>query len=271
MRKTSGKQQKKWTRAAALWLAGVMALSLAGCGGKGGGGGIPCGADRGGRRWAAFGMRQSRSPYGIYPNNIRQVRAYDHRDGQNCILLYGGANRRMTKEYIDEVLRDFKEKDILLLQNEVNLVPYMIERAYEKGMTVVLNPSPYDKEMDGSDFQKAFQKVSMFILNEVEGEQMTGEAQPEKILLKMKSLYPESITVLTLGEQGSICQQRIYPVKAVDTTAAGDTFTGYFLSSVMEGMPAPEGLALAAKASAIAVSKSGAAASIPLRDEVERF
>ncbi len=200
------------------------------------------------------------------------------RDGQNCILLYGGANRRMTKEYIDEVLRDFKEKDILLLQNEVNLVPYMIERAYEKGMTVVLNPSPYDKEMDGSDFQKAFQKVSMFILNEVEGEQMTGEAQPEKILLKMKSLYPESITVLTLGEKGSIYQykderhqQRIYPVKAVDTTAAGDTFTGYFLSSVMEGMPAPEGLALAAKASAIAVSKSGAAASIPLRDEVERF
>ena len=81
--------------------------------------------------------------------------------------------------------------------------------------------------------------------------------------------------MLTLGGDGSVYQyqeeqyrQGIYKVKAVDTTAAGETFTGYFISSVIDGMSVPEGLALAAKASAIAVSREGATASIPLKDEV---
>ena len=81
--------------------------------------------------------------------------------------------------------------------------------------------------------------------------------------------------MLTLGEKGSVYQdgetqyhQGIFPVKAVDTTAAGDTFTGYFISSVIDGLPVPEGLELAAKASSISVSRKGAADSIPLREEV---
>lgn len=193
------------------------------------------------------------------------------KDGQNCILLYGGANRSITKEYVDEVLGSFEEGDILLLQNEVNLLDYIIDSAYERGMTVILNPSPYDSALDACDFGK----VSMFLLNEVEGAQVTGEEDPEKILEKLKTLYPDTKVVLTLGGNGSVYQykdeqyrQGIYKVKAVDTTAAGDTFTGYFISSVIEGMPVPEGLKLAAKASAIAVSREGATASIPLREEV---
>jgi len=193
------------------------------------------------------------------------------KEGQNCILLYGGANRSMTKEYVDLVLRDFHEGDILLLQNEVNLIDYMIEQASAKGMYVILNPSPYDHALDACDFGK----VSMFLLNEVEGEQVTGEKDPEKILAKIKILYPDVKTVLTLGENGAIYQykdeqyrQGIYKVNVVDTTAAGDTFTGYFISSVIDGLPAPDGLALAAKASAVAVSRKGAAVSIPFREEV---
>lgn len=193
------------------------------------------------------------------------------KDGQNCILLYGGANRSITKEYVDEVLGSFEEGDILLLQNEVNLLDYIIDSAYERGMTVVLNPSPYDSALDACDFGK----VSMFLLNEVEGAQVTGEEDPEKILEKLKTLYPDTKVVLTLGGNGSVYQykdeqyrQGIYKVKAVDTTAAGDTFTGYFISSVIDDMPVPEGLRLAAKASAIAVSREGATASIPLREEV---
>lgn len=193
------------------------------------------------------------------------------KDGQNCILLYGGANRSITKEYVDEVLGSFEEGDILLLQNEVNLLDYIIDSAYERGMTVILNPSPYDSALDACDFGK----VSMFLLNEVEGAQVTGEEDPEKILEKLKTLYPDTKVVLTLGGNGSVYQykdeqyrQGVYKVKAVDTTAAGDTFTGYFISSVIEGMPVPEGLKLAAKASAIAVSREGATASIPLREEV---
>lgn len=195
------------------------------------------------------------------------------KNGQNCILLFGGANRSMTKEYVDLVFHDFRKGDILLLQNEVNLIDYMIDRAFRKGMNVVLNPSPYDHALDTCDFQK----VSLFLLNEVEGQQITGEKDPEKILAKIKQMYPEAKTILTLGEKGSIYQhkderyrQEIYQVKAVDTTAAGDTFTGYFISSVIKGMPVPDGLALAAKASAIAVSRKGAAASIPFQEEVEK-
>ncbi|WP_333791602.1 ribokinase [Muricomes intestini] len=193
------------------------------------------------------------------------------KEGQNCILLYGGANRSITREYVDEVLGNFEKRDILLLQNEVNLLDYIIDQAYERGMMIILNPSPYDSALDGCDFSK----ISMFLLNEVEGEQITGENDAENMLEKLQAMYPKARVVLTLGGEGSVYQykeeryrQGIYKVKAVDTTAAGDTFTGYFISSVIDGVPVPEGLALAAKAAAIAVSRQGAAASIPSREEV---
>ena len=87
--------------------------------------------------------------------------------------------------------------------------------------------------------------------------------------------YPKAKIVLTLGEKGSVYQngeiqyrQEIFSVETIDTTAAGDTFTGYFISSVIDGLSVPEGLRLAAKASSIAVSRKGAADSIPFREEV---
>ena len=193
------------------------------------------------------------------------------KNGQNCILLYGGANRSITKEYVDEVLAHFEKGDILLLQNEINMLDYIIDCAYEKGMMIILNPSPYDDALDACDFGK----IAMFLLNEIEGGQVTGETQTDRILERLREIYPEAKVVLTLGGEGSVYQykeeqyrQGIYKVKAVDTTAAGDTFTGYFISSVIDKMPVQDGLALAAKASAIAVSRQGATASIPLRDEV---
>ena len=194
------------------------------------------------------------------------------KNGQNSILLFGGSNRCMTKEFADEVLGNFDKGDMILLQNEINELPYIIDAAYEKGMMIILNPSPYDSALDACDLTK----VSLFLVNEIEGEQITGEKKPEKILEKMREKYPHSSVVLTLGSEGSVYQdetgiyhQEIYKVKAVDTTAAGDTFTGYFISSIIDGKPVQEGLALAAKASSIAVSRPGAASSIPLKNEVE--
>lgn len=193
------------------------------------------------------------------------------KDGQNCILLFGGANRSITREFVDEVLAAFDEGDIILLQNEVNELAYIIDRAYEKGMMIILNPSPYDDKLKSCDMSK----VSLFLVNEIEGYQITGEKEPEKILAAVKEKYPLAKIVLTLGGDGSVYQdetgvyhQGIFRVKAVDTTAAGDTFTGYFISSIIDGMPVREGLEMAAKASAIAVSRPGATASIPLRQEV---
>ena len=193
------------------------------------------------------------------------------KDGQNSILLFGGANRRLTVDFIDEVLDNFGKGDILVLQNEVNLLDHIIDRAYERQMMIVLNPSPFDGALSKCDLSK----ISLFLLNEIEGGQISGKSDPEEILADLKKRFPEAKVVLTLGSAGSVYQfkdevyrQSIYKVKAVDTTAAGDTFTGYFISSIISGMNVRDGLSLAAKASAISVTRPGATDSIPLREEV---
>lgn len=192
-------------------------------------------------------------------------------NGQNCILLFSGANRMITKEFVDTVFSKFHKNDVILLQNEINQLDYIIDRAYKKQMMIILNPSPFDSKLDSCDLSK----VNLFLVNEIEGFQITGKKNPEEILKKMKELYPNAKVVLTLGGDGALYQdgekiycQETYKVDTVDTTAAGDTFTGYFISSVIEGIPVEEGLQLAAKAAAIAVSRSGATASIPWKNEV---
>ncbi len=193
------------------------------------------------------------------------------KNGNNSIILFGGANRCMTETFIDEVISNFESGDMIILQNEINLLDVIIDKAFAKGMKIVLNPSPYDKALDECDLKK----VSYFILNEIEGNQMTGEKEPEKILAGIHAKYPDAKIVLTLGSEGSmyfddgkIYRQGIYKVKDVDTTAAGDTFTGFFIASIIKGMKSEEALSLAAKASAIAVTKPGALDSIPTIEEV---
>lgn len=193
------------------------------------------------------------------------------RDAQNCIMLYAGANRRQERAHVDSVLEQFGEGDYLLLQNEINELAYIIDRAYERGMKVVLNPSPFDAYLKECDMSK----VTVFMMNEIEGREITGEEDPEKILKAMAKLYPYSEVVLTLGGDGAVytdyqrtVSQPIYPVKAVDTTAAGDTFTGYFIAGLLEGLPMGENLDRCARASSITVSRRGAAPSIPLLAEL---
>ncbi len=193
------------------------------------------------------------------------------KNGQNCIILYGGTNQMMTKEFMDDVLEDFAEGDYLILQNEINLLDYLIDRAYEKKMKIVLNPSPYDKKLEACDLKKIY----LFLLNEIEGEQFTGSAEPDKILDYLAKEYPQSRFVLTLGSNGSIyfdgkekIRQDIFPVKPVDTTAAGDTFTGFFLASLFRGEDVQTALRVAARAASIAVSRAGATSSIPMISEV---
>ena len=191
---------------------------------------------------------------------------------QNCILLYGGANQCLTAEYVDEVLANFGKDDVLLLQNEVNMLPYIVDKAYEKGMTIALNPSPFNEKLDAVDMGK----IGIFLLNEVEGGQITGLVEPDEVIAKLLELYPHAKIVLTLGKDGAVYAdaeqkhfQPIFPSEAVDTTAAGDTFTGYFLAGLCEGMPIPEVLRMSSMASGIAVSRKGAVPSIPWRSEVE--
>lgn len=191
--------------------------------------------------------------------------------GGNCIILFGGANRCISDALIDRALAPMDPGDYVLLQNEINAPERLIEKAHAKGLNVVLNPSPAAPEMKDWPLDK----VSLFILNEVEGGDLTGETDPEAILDALLARFPNARIVLTLGEQGSVyadatqrVRQAAFRADAVDTTAAGDTFTGYFLSAVLEGKDVPYALKLASLASSITVSRPGAAKSIPMLDEV---
>ena len=195
-------------------------------------------------------------------------------NGQNCIVLNGGANRANSKEYVDEVLANFGEGDLVLLQNEINEVGYIIDKAYEKGMIIVVNPSPMNEKILACDLKK----VSMFLMNEDEGMAITGKQEAADILAAMTEMYPNAQTVLTLGSKGSVYQgngrtieQKAFRVKAVDTTAAGDTFTGYLLAGMARGEDMAKCLEEGSKASAIAVTREGATTSIPVLAEVQAW
>lgn len=194
--------------------------------------------------------------------------------GENCILLYGGANQQNTREQTEEVLAAFGPGDILLLQNEVNRVRELMEEAWKRGMRIVLNPSPCDEKI----LSCPLEKTDTFLINETEGCELSGAEEPEEILDRLLARFPQSKLVLTLGSKGvwyGAEAERIFvpafSVQAVDTTAAGDTFTGYYLSGVLQGLPVEETLRRACAASALAVMKEGAADSIPKKEEVEAF
>ena len=68
--------------------------------------------------------------------------------GDNSIFIYPGSNAEVSKDYIDSVLEDFEKGDILLLQNEISNVNYIIEKAYEKQMQIILNPSPINEKIN---------------------------------------------------------------------------------------------------------------------------
>lgn len=194
-----------------------------------------------------------------------------NRSGQNCILLYGGANQQVTVEFAEEVLSHFDKGDWLLLQNEISSVGSIMKAAKRKGMTVVLNPSP----MNDKILKMPLELVDYFILNEVEAAGLCGCEQTEKMADELRNKFPEAKIVLTLGSKGSVYQDAdiraahgIYNVPVVDTTAAGDTFTGYFIEQVSVGGSPEKALELASKASSLAVSRQGAEPSIPLMDEV---
>lgn len=191
--------------------------------------------------------------------------------GENSIFLYPGSNAMVTPGDVDAVLSHFESGDLVLLQNEISCVPYIVSRAYEKGMKVILNPSPINEAIKEIDVGK----LSYLILNEIEAEMITGEKSAEAALARLAADYPLLTVVLTLGKRGSIYAgggERVYQpafsVEVKDTTAAGDTFAGYFIAELLRSSPIKTALEIATTASAIAVSRHGAAPSIPERKEV---
>lgn len=197
-------------------------------------------------------------------------------NGQNCIILYQGTNHCITKDYLNEFLREASEGDFLLLQNETNCLREAIEIANEKKMQIALNPSPLGEDL----WTLPLSYINWWFCNEIEGAALFGEkadivVDPEKIMGKFLKKYPNSHLVLTLGKNGSyycekenVCFQEAFSVDTVDTTAAGDTFLGYFLAGIVSGKKARIALKEAALAASICVTRKGAAPSIPYKEEL---
>ena len=186
------------------------------------------------------------------------------RDGQNSILLFGGANMEITPEQIENAVGNFSAGGRLFLQNEINGI---------SEIEIVFNPSPFGADI----LSYPLENIDWFVVNETEAEELTGETEPEKILGAFSQKFPRASVLLTLGADGAFCRTKdgtfyckIFSVPVVDTTAAGDTFLGFFFA-MLERFGAERALKIASAASAVAVSRPGASASIPTLDEVKKF
>ncbi len=197
-------------------------------------------------------------------------------EGENSILLYGGSNRCIPEDHVHRVLSGFSPEDWLILQNEISQLPAIVETAAGRGMHLVLNPSPYDRSLEAVDFSR----LSWLLVNEIEAEQLSGEKEPEKVWQMLHARYPALSLLMTMGSRGSVAwrvhdgavetaRENAVRVKAADTTGAGDTYTGYFLAGLIRGEGLGACMREASRAAAIAVTRPGAADSIPWRNELE--
>ena len=191
--------------------------------------------------------------------------------GENCILIEGGANQMIDSQHIEQVLNSLLSGDWLLLQNEINSIDSIITAAQNHNISIAFNPTPITNEVRKIplDF------IDLLFINEVEGVQLTGEQNPQAIVDWLLKASAKLKVVLTLGDQGAIyadsqgrIEQSAFPVTAVDTTAAGDTLIGFFLSAIADEVKPERALSIACRAASICVTRRGAADSIPLREEV---
>ncbi|MGE4584356.1 MAG: ribokinase [Sphaerochaeta sp.] len=221
------------------------------------------------------------SGYGVDVSHIRRYagstgQALIQLDAQkqNAIILYGGGNSAITKQEIDQTLACFTGDDMLVLQHEIVHIDYLITQAKARGMKVCINLAPYDP----SALSLPLQLVDLLVVNELEGAGLAGLDESASFSLILETLvgsYPDTQILLTVGKEGcwygfkdKRIHQGIYETKVADTTAAGDTFIGYYLASLARGYSVEQGLSYASKAAGLAVSRPGAMASIPRKEEV---
>ena len=193
------------------------------------------------------------------------------KDGDNTIFLYRGSNGVFTTEQIDNTLSEFSKGDILVLQNEINNLDYIVKKAHQAEMTIVLNPSPFNEKINEIDLNM----ISYLVLNEIEAKEITKSSDAQEALTYFAETYPSLKVMLTLGSKGCVYQDKeqkvfcpTFKVVPVDTTGAGDTFTGYFIVGIANGEEIEKILKVASCAAAISITREGAAPSIPCMAEV---
>lgn len=211
------------------------------------------------------------------PTGMAQI-SINH-DGNNCIIVIPGANRACGQEYMETVYDKIDACDILLVQLETPLegVKKAIRRAKDAGKIVIFNPAPVPDEPLPDEI---FQNLTYLTPNETELEKITGMPVHtwEEACAAGKEMIRHGVknVIVTLGEKGSAFinseTEALYEamkVKAVDTTAAGDTFNAAIAVKLAEGEPIDKAIRFANISSGISVTRQGAQPSVPSREEVE--
>ena len=197
------------------------------------------------------------------------------RNGENSIVVYGGTNREISEAEIRGAFEHALDSDLVLVQNEINNIPLIMEEASRRSLQVYFNAAPMLPEVKSYPMQF----VHTFFINETEGEALTGTSEEKRIIGEMLRLYPQAHVTLTLGTRGVIYSdsERLVrrdverKVKAVDTTGAGDTFVGYYMAAIAGGEDVDEALQAAGVAAAYCVTKPGANNSIPSASDLQSF
>lgn len=188
--------------------------------------------------------------------------------GENSIVLFGGANQVLNEQMIGSALTEASPDDMFMMQNETSGQVYAAKTAKTLGLYVVYAAAPFEPTAVAA----IMDSVDLLVLNEVEADQLTRETGQSLIGLPIRDI------VVTLGSRGckwvsnTAKSERSYPayrVDAVDTTGAGDTFTGYLVAGLDRGMMMAEAIDLALKAGALMVTRHGTADVIPDLKEIE--
>ncbi len=195
---------------------------------------------------------------------------------ENAIILFPGANHGFRRADLSELVAGTQPGDWLLIQNECIGLDKLIPLADGHGLKIAFNPAPMSEEV----LKLPLSRCRLLFVNRTEAAGLTGlalDARAEALLDALGAQLPAAEIVLTLGSEGAWYlqgDQRLHqpalPVKAVDTTGAGDTFIGYFMAARQAELSVGECLMRATTAAALAVQRQGAAESIPGLDEVER-
>lgn len=207
------------------------------------------------------------------PSGHAIIQVDDH--GENAIILFPGANHGVEPDELAGRFASAGDDDWLLLQNECNALADAITQAADRGLAIAFNPAP----MSDAVLSLPLERCRLLFVNRTEAAQLTGQdtsASAEALLDALATRLPDCETVLTLGGEGAWYQhagQRLHqpalPVVPVDTTAAGDTFIGYYMAALQAGLPVADCLKRGATAAALGVQRQGAAESIPECEEVE--
>jgi len=199
-------------------------------------------------------------------------------NGENCIVVTPGSNHLLLPEYIHKMESDITDCEMVLMQMEIpyETIKTVCELAHKQQKTIMLNVAParqLDKEL--------IEMIDILVVNEIEAEMVSGEKidkiGKEAVVDKLLELGVKTV-VLTLGKQGCLLKNNqefysipAFQVKAIDTTAAGDTFCGALAAGLTRGEGLEQALTFATAASAICVTRMGAQPSIPSEEMVNEF